>query len=106
LWYVLEIRIRAAYYRLKYGHLPQVHFHQVSLEDLNNQQTVQDLFQAVVPEHDTIDIRIPENRNAHTNKAPIPNEVATATRQLVDSIDLNIITHVAKQMIQSPVNGW
>lgn len=66
LWYVHEIRARAAYYQRRLEGLERLHFHRIDLAELKTGEGPRRLLQALEPGFSELEIQIPDQTNATT----------------------------------------
>jgi hypothetical protein len=89
LWYIFEVRARAAYYRMLFEGRGALHFHRIDLAELNDTAKVSELLQAVTGQHPAAAASIPARQNRGKNRHPFPPGEIDAIRQLIDKVDFD-----------------
>jgi len=86
LWYVFEVRARAAYYRKLYGGRPGLVFHRLNLADLRQPEAVTAFLAAVAGAPPPASARRPESQNQGKNKPHYPPQELALLRRMVTEI--------------------
>jgi len=89
LWYIFEVRARAAYYRMLFEDRGAVRFHRLDLADLNDPAKVSDFLQAVTLARLAAPASLPATQNRGKNRHPFPPGEIEAIRQLVAKVNFD-----------------
>ena len=85
LWYLYEIRTRAAYYRRLLSEHPRIAFHEMTLEDLSDRAKVRRLLATLGVERLETEIDLPAPSNRGKNRPHWPPEAERNLRRLIES---------------------
>jgi hypothetical protein len=86
LWYIYEIRSRAALYRQAYAGRPNWHFHDADLAALSDRDSVASLLGALGAPAAASDVVIPPRQNASRNPQPVSDAELSHMRALIRSL--------------------
>ncbi len=89
LWYLFEIRARAAYYRQLFGDRPGLHFHRLDLSDLGDRDRLAGLLLALGATLEAEAVTLWPKQNSGQNKHPFPPGEEDAIRRLVASVQFD-----------------
>jgi hypothetical protein len=89
LWYILEIRARAAYYEKLLARQSQIVFHRFSLEELRVAEGASRLLEALGVPVEPGDVTIPKPRNVGRTRVKIDAAEETRIRDLIASVESN-----------------
>ena len=85
LWYLFEIRARAAYYQILFEDQPRLHFHRLALADLNDRDRLAGLLHALGSPLAADAVTLLEKQNPGQNTHAFPPGETDAIRRLIAS---------------------
>lgn len=94
-WYVHEMRARAAYYEKRYGKRKNLTFHEIDLKELATEDGARRLLSAIDPEGDYAKIKMPAKANV-TKHFPLPQKARDKIEAIVKNIKIDYAAIAAK----------
>ncbi|MEE8227668.1 MAG: tetratricopeptide repeat protein [Kiloniellales bacterium] len=94
-WYVHEMRARAAYYKRRYGERQHLTFHQIDLKELATEDGSRRLLSAIDPEDNYGKIKMPGEANV-SKQWLLPQEARAEIEAIVKKINVDYAAIAAK----------
>jgi hypothetical protein len=100
LWYLCEMRARQAYYRQHFLSLPNLVFHQVEIERLNEPAYAAQFLSELGASLQPGEVRIPPHKNTSSNATPLPAGLESQLSQLIQNMQFEP-EQLAQQHLQA-----
>jgi len=89
MWYLNELYTRAYLYKLKYEHLPNVHFHEYDIDELNDKETVAGFLHSIDGDLPAGDIVIPEKQNTSASGIQVDEQEVEMVKELIQAAKMD-----------------
>lgn len=97
-WYVFEIRVRAAYYRRVASGSERIHFHEIDMKDLVSKEGAEKILSDTGAEISASEIQLPGRKNAGPWRKALPPELRDRVRRAVEAASGLDVEGIAEQI--------